>query len=81
MVVNGQNLIRMTFASVDDFRARLAWVTNKLEFYRNPQWMKQFPFAHILQMTYRLQDGVLEVQTRIENLSIEPMPVAIGFHP
>ena len=144
MVVKGQNLIRMTFASVDDFRARpglngipllapfanrldeqafyangkkynfdmelgnvrgtipihgylsaakdwklveakadgkAAWVTSKLEFYRNPQWMKQFPFAHTLQMTYRLEDGVLEVQTRIENLSIEPMPVAIGFHP
>jgi aldose 1-epimerase len=144
MVVKGQNLIRMTFATVDEFRARpglngipllapfanrldeqafyangkkynfdmelgnvrgaipihgylssakdwklveakadgkAAWVTSKLEFYRNPQWMKQFPFAHTLQMTYRLQDGVLEVQTRIENLSIEPMPVAIGFHP
>ena len=144
MVVKGQNLIRMTFATVDEFRARpglngipllapfanrldeqafyangkkynfdmelgnvrgpipihgylsaakdwklveakadgkAAWVTNRLEFYRNPQWMKQFPFAHTLQMTYRLQDGVLEVQTRIENLSVEPMPVAIGFHP
>ncbi len=43
--------------------------------------MKQFPFAHTLQMTYRLADGVLEVKTQIENLSIEPMPVAIGFHP
>jgi aldose 1-epimerase len=32
-------------------------------------------------MTYRLQDGVLEVRTRIDNLSVEPMPVAIGFHP
>jgi aldose 1-epimerase len=144
MVVKGQNLIRMTFATVDDFRARpglngipllapfanrldeqafyangkkynfdmelgnvrgtipihgylssakdwklveakadgtAAWVTSKLDFYRNPQWMKQFPFAHTLQMTYRLQDGVLEVRTRIENLSVEPMPVAIGFHP
>jgi aldose 1-epimerase len=144
MVVKGQNLIRMTFASVDEFRARpglngipllapfanrldeqafyangkkynfdmelgnvrgaipihgylsgakdwtlveakadgnAAWVTSKLDFYRNPQWMKQFPFAHTLQMTYRLQDGVLEVRTRIENLSVEPMPVAIGFHP
>jgi len=58
-----------------------AWVTSQLDFYRNPQWMKQFPFAHTLQMTYRLQDGVLEVRTRIENLSVEPMPVAIGFHP
>jgi aldose 1-epimerase len=32
-------------------------------------------------MTYRLQEGVLEVQTTIANLSGEPMPVAIGFHP
>src|SRR5262245_57762983 len=60
---------------------KAAWVTNKLDFYRNPQWMKQFPFAHTLQMTYRLMDGVLEVKTTIENLSAEPMPVAIGFHP
>src|SRR6185295_11325713 len=144
MVVKGQNLIRMTFATVDDFRARpglngipllapfanrlaemafyangkkynfdlelgnirgpipihgylsgakdwkmveakadgnAAWVTNQLDFYRNPQWMQQFPFTHTLTMTYRLQDGVLEVRTRIDNLSAEPMPVAIGFHP
>ena len=121
MVVKGQNIIRIPFATVDDFRARpglngipllapfanrldepafyangkkynfdlelgnvrgpipihgylsgakdwklveakadgtSAWVTNKLDFYRNPQWMKQFPFAHTLQMTYRLADGV-----------------------
>jgi len=144
MVVKGQNLIRKTFATVDEFRARpglngipllapfanrldemafyangkkynfdqelgnvrgpipihgylsgakdwkmveakadssAAWVTNQLDFYRNPQWMQQFPFAHTLTMTYRLQDGVLEVRTRIDNLSVEPMPVAIGFHP
>ncbi len=58
-----------------------AWVTSKLEFYRNPLWMKQFPFAHTIEMTYRLHDGVLQVTTKIENLSREPMPVAIGFHP
>lgn len=144
MVVKGQNLIRMTFSTVDEFRARpglngipllapfanrldetafyangkkynfdmelgnvrgpipihgylsgakewkmieakadanAAWVTNQLDFYRNPQWMQQFPFAHTLTMTYRLQDGVLEVRTRIDNLSVEAMPVAIGFHP
>ncbi len=126
MVVKGQNVIRMPFATVDDFRARpglngipllapfanrldeqafyangkkynfdmelgnvrgaipihgflsaarrtgswsrrrptatSAWVTSRLDFYRNPQWMKQFPFAHTLEMTYRLADGVLEVQ-------------------
>jgi aldose 1-epimerase len=144
MVVKGQNVIRIPFATVDDFRARpglngipllapfanrldepafyangkkynfdmelgnvrgaipihgylsgakdwklveakaddnAAWVTNKLDFYRNPQYMAQFPFAHTLTMTYRLENGTLEVRTRIDNLSTEPMPVAIGFHP
>jgi aldose 1-epimerase len=58
-----------------------AWVTSKLDFYRNPQYMQQFPFAHTITITYRLQDGALEVRTRLDNLSNEPMPVAIGFHP
>jgi aldose 1-epimerase len=60
---------------------KAAWVTSRLEFFRQPQWMKQFPFAHTIQITYRLADGVLQVATRIENLSAEPMPLAIGFHP
>jgi aldose 1-epimerase len=144
MVVKGQNVIRVPFATVDDFRARpglngipllapfanrldeqafyangkkynfdmelgnvsgaipihgylsrakdwklveakadgnAAWVTCSLDFYRNPQYMAQFPFAHTLTMTYRLENGTLEVRTRIDNLSTEPMPVAIGFHP
>ena len=58
-----------------------AWVTSRLDFYKQPMWMKQFPFAHTTEMTHRLQDGVLEVTTKIHNLSAEPMPVAIGFHP
>jgi aldose 1-epimerase len=58
-----------------------AWVTSRLEFYRNPLWMKQFPFAHTIEMTHRVRDGVLQVTTRIHNLSTEPMPVSIGFHP
>ncbi len=61
--------------------ATSAWVTSRLEFYKQPAWMAQFPFAHVLEMTYRLERGVLEVRLRIENLSAEPMPVSIGFHP
>ncbi|HEV3217773.1 MAG TPA: aldose 1-epimerase [Vicinamibacterales bacterium] len=61
--------------------ARSAWVTSKLDVYKQPMWMKQFPFAHTIEMTHRLQDGVLQVQTRITNMAAEPMPVAIGFHP
>ena len=58
-----------------------ASVTSRLEFYRQPAWMKQWPFAHTIEMTHRLRDGVLEVETAIVNLSAEPMPIAIGFHP
>ena len=57
-----------------------AWVTSRLEFWRHPEWMAQFPFAHTIEMTYRLADGMLEVRTSIENLSNEPMPLVIGFH-
>ncbi len=60
---------------------RQASITSRLEFYRAPLWMKQFPFAHVIDMTHRLRDGRLEVTTAVENLSDEPMPVAIGFHP
>jgi len=56
-------------------------VTSRLEFFRAPLWMKQFPFAHVIEMTYRLCDGALEVRTRVDNLSVDPMPMTIGFHP
>jgi aldose 1-epimerase len=43
--------------------------------------MAQFPFAHIIEITYRLREGVLEVETVLQNLSEEPMPVSFGYHP
>jgi aldose 1-epimerase len=58
-----------------------SWVTSRLDFYREPRWIAQFPFAHSIEVTYRLRDGAVEVATRVTNLSTEPMPVAIGFHP
>ncbi|MGH9664276.1 MAG: aldose 1-epimerase, partial [Bryobacteraceae bacterium] len=57
-----------------------AEATSTLEFWRRPEWMAQFPFAHKIEMTYRLADGRLEVRTAIENFSTEPMPLVIGFH-
>ncbi|HUP41254.1 MAG TPA: aldose 1-epimerase [Vicinamibacterales bacterium] len=86
--VRGANPIHGFLSSVPDWQivearadAQSAWVTSRLEFFRHPEWMRQFPFAHTIEMTHRLRDGVLEVTTRIENLSIDPMPVAVGFHP
>ena len=58
-----------------------AEVTSRLEFWRYPDYMAQFPFAHTIDMTYRLQDGVLEVRTAIENQSVQSMPVSVGYHP
>jgi len=144
MRVNGHNILRFPFASIDDFRARparvgipllapwgnrldeqafhangrrfafdmslgnitgaipihgfmsltdqwqvvelkhddtAAWLTSRLDVYKQPAWMRQWPFAHTIEMTYRLQAGVLEVRTKVANLSAEPMPVALGYHP
>jgi aldose 1-epimerase len=58
-----------------------AHVTSRLEFWKHPDLMKQWPFAHDYEMTYRLSMGVLEVKVTITNLSTEPMPVVTGFHP
>ena len=58
-----------------------AEVTSRLDFWKHPGWMAQFPFAHSIEMTHRLYGGALEVRTAIKNLSTEPMPLVIGFHP
>jgi aldose 1-epimerase len=58
-----------------------AWVTSRLEFWKNPDLVAQFPFAHTISMTYRLANGTVEVETTLENHSAEAMPVAIGYHP
>ena len=76
--VNGSKAWQLVDAKADQ---RSAWVTCRLDFYKNPLYMAQFPFAHTITMTYRVSDGALEVHTRLDNLSTEPMPVAIGYHP
>ncbi len=58
-----------------------AWVTSRLDAYKQPMWMKQWPFAHTIEMTYRLQDGTLETHTKVTNMASEPMPVSLGYHP
>jgi len=70
-------LWRVTEVKAD---ARSAHVTSRLEFWKQPDLMAQWPFAHEYEMTYSLADGALEVRTTIANLSAESMPVAIGYH-
>ncbi|MEI9975740.1 MAG: aldose 1-epimerase [Ignavibacteriota bacterium] len=71
-------LWKVTKVSADGHSAH---VTSKLEFWRYPDLMAQWPFAHEYEMTYRLADGVLEVRTTVTNLSTEAMPLVLGFHP
>jgi aldose 1-epimerase len=69
---------QVTVLKADDQSAE---VTSRLDFWKHPEWMAQFPFAHSIEMTYRLSGGVLEVRTAIENHSRQPMPLSVGFHP
>ncbi len=58
-----------------------AYVTSRFEFWKNPDMMAQWPFAQTYEMTYILSSGTLEVRLTVTNLSNQPMPLAIGFHP
>lgn len=61
--------------------AKSARYSARLRFWKHPDLMAQWPFAHEYEMTYILKDGELEVRINVANLSTEPMPIAIGFHP
>jgi aldose 1-epimerase len=61
--------------------AKGAWVTSRLEFARRPDWLAQFPFAHTIEITYRLSGGTLEIRTRVTNQSADTMPLSLGYHP
>ena len=77
-MLSGSDLWRVTEVAAD---AKSAHVTSKLAFWKDPSLMAQWPFAHEYEMTYRLAGGVLQVTITVTNLSTEPMPVVLGFHP
>ena len=58
-----------------------AWVTSRIDMWQYPDIMAHFPFAHSIEMTYRLSGGVLEVETTVFNHSNEAMPLSLAYHP
>ena len=76
-LLSNSPLWRVTQFAAD---ANSAHVTSRLEFWKEPDLMAQWPFAHEYEMTYSLVEGVLEVRLTITNLSSQPMPVAVAFH-
>jgi len=77
-LITNSSLWRITEVAAD---AKSAHVTRKLEFWKYPDLMAQWPFAHEYEITHRLAGGVLEVSVTVTNLSAEPMPISLGFHP
>jgi aldose 1-epimerase len=77
-LLNFSPLWNVVAVSSDD---RGAWSTSRIDFAQHPELMAQFPFAHTITMTYRLANGAVEVETTLDNHSVQPMPVAIGYHP
>jgi aldose 1-epimerase len=58
-----------------------AHITSRLQFWKYPDLMAQWPFAQEYEMTYELSKGALETRIVVTNLSAEPMPIVLGFHP
>lgn len=58
-----------------------AFITSRLEFYKYPDLMAQFPFAQVYDVTYRLKDGKLECTTEVRNVGNSDLPVHFGYHP
>ena len=77
-MVSASPLWEVTEVKADGKSAR---VTSRLEFWKHPELMANWPFAHEYQMTYSLADGALEVITTVINHSVEAMPLALGYHP
>ncbi len=77
-MLSGSGLWHVTEVAAD---RQSAHATSRLEFWKYPDLMAQWPFAHEYEMTYRLASGVLEIRLTVSNLGSEPMPLAIGFHP
>ncbi len=58
-----------------------AYVTSRFSFARHAELLGHFPFAHQIDMTYRLRAGALAIETRIVNQGSQTMPLSVGYHP
>jgi len=58
-----------------------AFVVSRLAYGEHEALRAQFPFPHVIEMTYRLSGGALTVETRIINQGDTAMPVSLGYHP
>ncbi len=59
-----------------------AWLTSSFDAASHAQQiLRQFPFPFKLEVTYRLREGVLTMETAARNNGEREMPVGFGIHP
>jgi len=59
-----------------------AWIKSSLEAAQYPkEILDQFPFEFRIEVTYRLKNSTLEMETVVRNTGNEVMPLGFGIHP
>jgi aldose 1-epimerase len=59
-----------------------AWITSAFESVNLPEQVSaQYPFPFRLDVTFRLREGVLSMETLVRNVGTTPMPCGFGIHP
>ncbi len=59
-----------------------AWITSRFEAVQYAATiLQQFPFPFCLDVTYRLREAVLSMETVVHNTGVHDMPMGFGIHP
>jgi aldose 1-epimerase len=56
-------------------------LTARLDFGAHPEWLRSFPFPHVLEVSVDLEPGGLTHRTTLRNTGVIGVPVAFGWHP
>ena len=57
------------------------YVDAHLDFGAHPEWLRSFPFPHVLEVAIELTPEGLRHRSTLRNTGIVPCPIAFGWHP
>jgi galactose mutarotase-like enzyme len=53
----------------------------RLDFGAHPEWLRSFPFPHVIEVAVHLRPDGLTHRTTLRNTGVIPVPVSFGWHP
>lgn len=53
----------------------------RLDFGAHPEWLRSFPFPHVLEVAVHLRPDGMTHRTTLRNTGVAPVPVSFGWHP